>query len=282
MTQQELIEENAILKQKIKQLENSEADLKQKQAELHESEERFCCLAASAWEGIIIHRECIILDANEAILKMIGCRAEDVIGQSIVDFFEPESIKPVLEKLRVGINKKDFHSHFETLGLKKDKTVFPVEVMGKPIRYKNRDARVVAMRDITERKLAETEEVKLATAIEQVSATVMLLSTEGIIQYVNKAVEKLREKTREELKGRNIFDNRQLSDQLTKIWRIVSTGETWSGVITERMSDGNHQSLEFTITPVRDAQGTIESFISIGRDVNHELRLEELQRKSQN
>jgi diguanylate cyclase (GGDEF)-like protein/PAS domain S-box-containing protein len=126
---------------------------KRAEEELKESEERFHKLADSTWEGIIIHREGIILDVNESILKMFGWHAEEVIGKSVLEFLAPESIEPALQKLGESIDTPQIY--LEAMGLKKDKTVFPIEVLGRPIRYKNLHARVMAIRDITERKQSE-------------------------------------------------------------------------------------------------------------------------------
>jgi len=122
---------------------------------LQESEERFRELADATWEGIIIHRDGIILDVNESILKMSGWHAEEVIGKSALEFLAPESIETALQKLGESIDTPSII--FEGKGLRKDKTVFPIEMLGRPIRYKNLDARVIAIRDITERIRTEEQ-----------------------------------------------------------------------------------------------------------------------------
>jgi PAS domain S-box-containing protein len=123
-------------------------------AELGESEERFRRLADATWDGIIIiQSEGIILDANESALKMFGYPPEEAIGKSGFQFLAPESIEPALQKLQERIDTPQIY--FEAMGVKKDKTVFPIELLGKSIRYNDLDARVIAVRDITDRKRAE-------------------------------------------------------------------------------------------------------------------------------
>jgi PAS domain S-box-containing protein len=150
-----LIQELVSLRQRIAELEQSESERKRVEEALQESEVRFRRLADATWEGIIIHREGIIMDANESALEMLGYPAEEVIGQSVLMLLAPESTGPALEKLRESIDSPSIY--FEGKGLRKDKTVFPIEVLGRPIRYKNLDARVIAIRDITERKRLEEE-----------------------------------------------------------------------------------------------------------------------------
>jgi PAS domain S-box-containing protein len=122
---------------------------------LRESEERFRKLADSTWEGIIIHKEGIIIDVNESLLKMIGFHVEEVIGKRFIDFLAPESIESASQKLREGTTHDQLY--LEVKGLRKDNTVFSAEALGRPIRYKNLDARVIAVRDITLRKRAEED-----------------------------------------------------------------------------------------------------------------------------
>jgi PAS domain S-box-containing protein len=126
---------------------------KQVEETLRESEERFNRLANATWEGIIIHKAGIIMDTNESAAKMFGCSVEEIIDKSVIDFLAPESIEPALQKLREGITHDQLH--LEVKALRKDKTVFPAEVLGRPLKYKNTDARVLAFRDITERKQTE-------------------------------------------------------------------------------------------------------------------------------
>ena len=132
---------------------------KQAESALRDSEERFNTLSNATWEGIIIHKEGIILDANESALKMYGYPAEEVIGKNIIDFVAPESTAHALQKLREGATNDQLYLELNIL--RKDKTILPAEALGRPIRYKNLDARVTAIRDITERKQAEAEKEKL-------------------------------------------------------------------------------------------------------------------------
>ena len=152
-TNQELLEENNLLHQRINELEQSESERKQMEEALRESEERFRRLADSTWEGIIIHKEGIIVDVNKSALKMLGYSAAEVTGRRIIDFLAPESIEPALQKFREGATHDQLY--LEVNGLRKDNIAFSVEVLGRPIRYKNLDARVLSIRDITERKRME-------------------------------------------------------------------------------------------------------------------------------
>ena len=60
-----------------------------------------------------------------------------------------------------------------------------------------------AVRDITERKRAEAEHVRLVTAIEQSAEAVVITNTNGDIEYVNPAFTRITGYSREEVLGQN-------------------------------------------------------------------------------
>jgi len=124
----------------------------QKEAEeaLRESEERLHTLADSAFEGLVITDEGVILEVNRALIEMFGYEASDVVGRSVLEFVAPEHRAQVRQKIASGSEEP-----YEILGISKDGTPLDFEVRGRAYRYRGRRVRVTALRDITERKKAE-------------------------------------------------------------------------------------------------------------------------------
>jgi PAS domain S-box-containing protein len=129
------------------------SERKKAQEALLESEERFRRLANATWEGIVIHKEGTIMDANESAAKILGYSIEDIIGKNIITFIAPESIEPVMQKFSEGAMHDQLFLELKVI--RKDKAILSAEALGRPIRYKNIDARVLAFRDITDRKRTE-------------------------------------------------------------------------------------------------------------------------------
>ncbi|HEY5498715.1 MAG TPA: PAS domain S-box protein, partial [Syntrophales bacterium] len=254
---------------------------------LRESEERFRKLADSTWEGIIIHRGGIILDVNESILKMFGWHAEEVIGKSALEFLAPESIEPALQKLRESIDAPQIY--LEAMGLKKDKTAFPIEVLGRPIRYKNFDARVIAIRDITDRKRAEEAlmagEERYRTIIENIEDGYHEVDLEGNFTFFNESFRKIMGYGADELLGMN---NRQYADSenALKVYQtynqLYRTGipiDSFEWNIIRK--DGNPRTVEVSASLIRDAQGKPTGFRGIVRDITARKRAEEALQESE-
>ncbi len=138
--------------------------------------------------------------------------------------------------------------------------------------------------DITDRKQAEIERVRLSTAIEQARETVMIIDTNGVILYINPALETALGYTREEMiaQGLRIFSNGHGSNpHFIDVWDTISRGTVWSGHMAAKKKDGFTCELELTISPVRDTSEAVSCFVLIGRDVTREIKLKSHLRQAQ-
>ena len=123
---------------------------KQAEEALRESEERFRRFAESTSEGIGIHENGILLDANPTFARMWGYEPAELIGREVMTLIAPESRDFVMQKIRAG-----YEQLYETVGCKKDQTTFPIEVLGRAIPYHGRTVRAALIYDISERRQAE-------------------------------------------------------------------------------------------------------------------------------
>jgi len=121
------------------------------------SEKRFQALAEAAWEGIVIHEDGKIIEVNSRFLEIFGYSLQDIAnGLSVEEIFTPNSSSDV-KKYFTGTDLKSF----DILGVRKDRTQFPIEVKSRIIDYVDRPARVLALRDISTRVQAEREKLAL-------------------------------------------------------------------------------------------------------------------------
>ena len=122
---------------------------------LRASEERFRNFSSMASEGIMIHDSGVIVDANPAFANLLGFTGpSDLIGKRGVEAIrltEP-SMEILLDHLRTGAADA-----YEVELVQPDGTLVPCETSGRDIVWNGRKARLVYMRDITERKRAEKD-----------------------------------------------------------------------------------------------------------------------------
>ncbi len=143
---------------------------------------------------------------------------------------------------------------------------------------------IESIRDITERRRTEEEREKLATAIEQAAEGIIVTSTEWIIQYVNPAFERISGFGSDELIGRHtrlLRSDKHDRAFFNSIRDTLTQGRVWSGRATNKRKDGTYYEVEATASPVRDSSGTIINYVSIHRDITHEVKLERELRQAQ-
>ena len=138
--------------------------------------------------------------------------------------------------------------------------------------------------DITQRKQAEAELQRLATAVEQAAEAIIITDADAAIQYVNPAFEHITGYARDEAVGRNprfLKSGEQDDVFYSRMWVALTTGQVWRGHLVNRRKDGSLYHEEATISPVRDASGSIVNYVAVKRDVTQEHAIEEQWRQSQ-
>ncbi|MBI5094692.1 MAG: PAS domain S-box protein [Candidatus Hydrogenedentes bacterium] len=138
--------------------------------------------------------------------------------------------------------------------------------------------------DITERKRAEEERVRLMSAIEQAAETIVITDTAGAIQYVNPAFERNTGYARDEVIGRNprvLKSGMHDETFYAEMWDTISRGNVWIGRTINKKKDGALFTEEATISPVRSATGQIVNYVAVKRDITHEAELEAQLRQAQ-
>jgi PAS domain S-box-containing protein len=117
---------------------------------LRDSEEGFRRLAEATFEGVLIHRDGVAIEANGRMSEMLGYGEGELVGKDVLAFAHPSCREILRERLRTGDDLG-----WEISMLRKDGAVFPAGVVGKSIPYKGRTARVMVVRDLSAQKQAE-------------------------------------------------------------------------------------------------------------------------------
>lgn len=117
---------------------------------VRESEERLRKFADATHEGIVFHENGVITDCNDAGLRLIGYRYEELVGRPVLDFVAPDARDTVLNNIRMGYERA-----YEAVILHKDGSRIAVELTGKVMPHKGKHYRMTVLRDIRDRKEAE-------------------------------------------------------------------------------------------------------------------------------
>ncbi len=138
--------------------------------------------------------------------------------------------------------------------------------------------------DITDRKQAEAEMVKLSGVVEQTADSVVITDRDGIIQYVNPAYEKITGYTREEALGKKasiIKSGMHDAPFYQRLWDTISRGEVFRERLTNRRKNGTLYYEEKTITPLKNEKGDITHFVSTGKDITAHMLADNENRRMQ-
>ncbi|MBW1636194.1 MAG: response regulator [Deltaproteobacteria bacterium] len=133
--------------------------------ELNDSEERFKTLTEASWEGVIIHNNGLIIEGNQQFFDMFGYTKEELLRTHILErIFNRDSLVQIQNRIENGV----IGSH-EATGVRKDRSEFPLETRSRYIKFQGQNLRVCAIRDITERKKAEQENLNLQMQLAKAS-----------------------------------------------------------------------------------------------------------------
>ncbi len=132
--------------------------------------------------------------------------------------------------------------------------------------------------DITEMKTIEDEMRKMIAAVEQSAGTIVITNLEGNITYANKAFETITGYSRNEVLGKNpsILKSGYHDDKFyAELWDIITKGNIWRGNFLNKKKNGELYWEKATITPVKNNENQIHSFIAHKEDITDRLKLEQ-------
>ena len=169
-TNQGLIDENSILKQRIRELEKSESERKRASEALRESEERFRKIFEEAHLGIVITSPSFIFEnANPAFCRMMGYSADELRSMTFADITHPDYLKQDMEKVKkVGLGELPFYKTEKRYVNKSGKVLWGDLIVSSihdehgALRYY-----LSLVNDITERKVAEEEKRSLEERLQR-------------------------------------------------------------------------------------------------------------------
>jgi len=131
------------LGQTSEELDIANAVREQAKRVARESERRAQILADAPFEGIFIHENGIILDANNTLLSILGITLDEAMGKRIVDFVPIDAHRVVDRELEQPSGEV-----FTTNAKRQDGTTVRLEVRGRHFPCQGRTVRVVSLRPV--------------------------------------------------------------------------------------------------------------------------------------
>ena len=266
---------------------------KKVEEKLRHEEQRFRALAEQSSDIIVlVNREGIITYENPAVERYLGLKAEERIGVSIFERIHPDDLKLSIDTFNTlsrDINAPD--PHFEIRLRNRNGSWHTFELVGSKMIHENVVEYVILnLRDITERKQAESQreaalealrqsEEKYRSILETIQEGYFEVDFAGNFTFFNDSLYRNLGYSKEELMGMN---NRQYTDKehSKKLFqtfnKVYNTGEP-----TERFDwqiirkDGTKRYVESSVSLQKDSSGKPAGFRVIVRDVTERKQIEQ-------
>ena len=154
--------------------------LRRLQQRLKEENERFQRMEEVSFEGLLIHQEGRILDINTVIVRIFGSARENVLGRKLLDVIPHEYHKQLTLRLQ-----EKYASPWKLEAFRADGTRVPIEISCRTIAWQGEEARVVAVRDLSE--IRGLEQKTQALEAENLSLRASLSDRERLGELVGKS-----------------------------------------------------------------------------------------------
>ncbi|MCC3144661.1 EAL domain-containing protein [Halanaerobium sp. Z-7514] len=118
----------------------------------------------------------------------------------------------------------------------------------------------------------------LQKAINETDNWIVVTDSDGVIKYANTTVKEVTgyDKTEINKEDPSLFKSGKHDDEFYKnLWETIKSGEVFNDVIINKKKNGELFYSEQTITPIKNSQGEIVNFISVGKDITQNEKLKQ-------
>jgi hypothetical protein len=242
---------------------------------LKESESKFRTLIENMPDGVYkTSHDGKVIDVNPAMLKILGYSSkEELVGIEIAKdlYFDPTERE---QKTIEGMNNNLISYRLR----KKDGSEVWVEDHGW-YTY-NESGEILfhegVIRDVSERKMHETQIRTLGKAIEQSPVSIVITDTNGNIEYANPKVVEVTGYQVNELTGKNprIFTSGEKpKSEYLNLWDTISSGREWFGEFHNKKKNGELYWEYASISPVKNENGEIMHYVAVKEDITERKKI---------
>ena len=246
-----------------------------------ESEEHFRSLVENSFEGIGVHIDGSLVEANNAFSEITGYSRDELIGMGIEDLFTPETWSVMSKKLKLPAS-----SPYDVQVVRKDGRIVPSQTRGKNIVWNGQIARLGTILDITERKKMEEKlresENSFRSLIETSPDMIWEIDSDGSFTYISPRISDILGYSQDQMIGSSIFSlttpasTKTAKEHFFAHLHRPDQFSTFEVVVNHR--NGTLRSIEVCSTPLYDSRGNVMGFRGNAKDVTERRRAEQAEK----
>jgi PAS domain S-box-containing protein len=287
-TKEQLINELVEIRKQIAELEVSESQQKKAEAEdaLRESQEFSASLLSNSPNPmLVINPDTSVKYVNPALEQLTGFTSEEVIGQKTpYRWWTEEMLNKTSMDLKGAMQKGA--TRLEELFQKKNGERFWVEITSAPIILNGEFKYYLAnWIDITERKQAEEELIRLSNAVRMTTDSIVISDLEARIIDVNEATLKMYgTDDKRDLIG---IDSLELISPEEREIALKGMRKTLEkGYVKDRefhimTKDGSKVLVEMSVAVMKGADSKLIGFVGVSRNISERKQAEEKRQKTE-
>jgi PAS domain S-box-containing protein len=261
---------------------------------LRRSEERFSNVFNMSPVAITITRAADgrFLDANDALLQMLGYRRDEVVGNSsmaIGFWYTTEERTAMVERIQHHGSVRDFPMRGRT----KDGAMLDLLISVDQLELNGESYLFCFLTNITDRKRAEEalrdSEERFRSIVETTEDWIWSIDVKGCLLYANPAVEDILGYPAEQLLGTSILHHlheEQRAHVEASLSQVVTQKGRWSNLLMRwRHKDGSDRYTQSNAVPILDESGELIGYRGSDHDITllkrYEQNLEEAKHKAE-
>ncbi|WP_084153932.1 sensor domain-containing diguanylate cyclase [Simplicispira psychrophila] len=212
-----------------------------------------------------------VLTVNPAFEQGLGFSAQEVLGRRLGEWVDGRPAPANFAELWTAM---DSHGTWqgEVQEQRKDGSTLTGWLAVNAIRDSQRQVvnYVGVLRDLSRLHEDEATIRKLSLAVEQSPVSIVITSTEPVIEYANPQFFRSTGYTPQEVLGRNprvLQSGQTPKATYTAMWATLCAGQMWLGEFVNQRKDGSLYIESATVAPLLDAAGRTTHYMGIKQDI---------------
>ncbi len=219
-----------------------------------------------------------IIDLNQEAEELFGWNLKEIKNNDFISKIIAEDDRDIwknYKKNRVASLPHDLMSR----AVKKDGSIIYCSFNNALIKEDGSIKEILTIaRDLEDYLKIEMEITRLVKAINETDNWVIITDEDGIIEYANTTVKEVTGYSQEELIGNDpsLFKSGKQKDDFYKdLWETVEAGEVFNDILINKKKNEELFFSEQTITPIKNENGEIINYISVGKDITQNEKMKE-------